>query len=729
MNRSLFIIVLALAGHILPAQPKATIYGKVSSAGEPLMLANIVCVSTGYGAASDEHGEYRIILPAGTYKVRCSMVGYRTQIKEVSLNAGQRLQLDFELEETPLQLGEIVTTAGRRPQSLEEVPVSLSIMEGRDIDFRALTSLDEALRYIPGVNMTDDQVNIRGSSGYSRSLGSRVLLLIDGFPLLSADGGEIKHDVVPMFDVERIEVLKGAGSALYGSSALGGVVNVITSKPQNDELRFRLFSGFYDRTSYADWNWWGESPRWFNAAYGRIQKVYTASSFRISAGVYGNQGYRKMDDFVRWNVTGSGWLKLANNHQLHVSANIASNNRGNWIFWKSLKQPLVPPDNTDLSERVVSNKQYVYAKHSWLVNSLFSMENRLYVYHTENDTKSDTSDFSLRPADRVQSSAYVVGYQWQGIYSGVQGHLLTGGMDASWYYVDARTFGRRSAVSWALYLQDEFSLFRDVRVTAGVRGDYTKVDIAKVDGRFNPRVGMTYDPAPGSTIRASVGLGFRSPSIAERFAVAGAAGLQTKPNPDILSERSTSYEIGFRQVIFPFAVIDLALFRNDYNDLVEPIIDSSDARIVFQNITQARILGGEISISSTMFDDLLQFQLGYTYLDPVDLTLNQTLKYRPRHLLIMNMNLHYGAFLAGVDVRYLSRVETIDDEISFIVRDADKRVPIWRTDVRLQWKSRLLGHELLLTGMVNNLFNYYYVEVVGNMAPIRYFTLVLETSL
>ncbi|NOY05124.1 MAG: TonB-dependent receptor, partial [Chlorobi bacterium] len=400
-----------------------------------------------------------------------------------------------------------------------------------------------------------------------------MLLLIDGFPILSADGGEIKHDVVPMFDVEKIEVLKGAGSALYGSSALGGVVNVITAKPRSNDLRLRMFSGFYDKTKYAEWNWWGTSPRWFNAAYGRIQRVYGSSSFRVSGGVYGNQGYRKMDDFLRWNVTASGWLKLAKDHRLHVSANVASNHRGNWIFWRSLKHPLVPPENADLSERVVSEKQYVYAKHSWLVNSFFSMENRLYLYHTSNDTKSDTSDFSLRPADRVQSSAYVAGYQWQGIYSGIKGHLLTGGMDASFSYVDAQTFGRRTATSWALYLQDEVSLFSGMRLTVGARGDYTKVDIAKVDGRINPRLGMAYDIAPGSTMRASVGLGFRSPSIAERFAVAGAAGLQTKPNPDLLPERSTSYEIGFRQVIFPFAVVDVALFRNDYRDLVEPIID------------------------------------------------------------------------------------------------------------------------------------------------------------
>ncbi|NOY05125.1 MAG: PEGA domain-containing protein [Chlorobi bacterium] len=173
MKKALLIAGLALAGHVLSAQPKAVIYGKVSSAGEPLIMANVICIGTGYGAASDEKGEYKITLPGGTYRVRCSMVGYRTQIKEITIKNGQRLKLDFELEETPLQLGEVVTTAGRRPQSLEEVPVSLSVMEGRDIDFRALTSLDQALRYIPGVNITDDQVNIRGSSGYSRARWAR----------------------------------------------------------------------------------------------------------------------------------------------------------------------------------------------------------------------------------------------------------------------------------------------------------------------------------------------------------------------------------------------------------------------------------------------------------------------------------------------------------------------------------------------------------------------------
>src|SRR5207249_11340086 len=125
-------------------------------------------------------------------------------------------------------LSPIVVTAGKREQSLQDVIASVALVSDSQIARRAVASIDEAVDRTPGVQFLNGQVNIRGSTGYVQGLGSRVLLLVDGVPANQGDRGGINWDLVPLEEVQRVEVAKGAGSSLYGSSALGGVVNVIT---------------------------------------------------------------------------------------------------------------------------------------------------------------------------------------------------------------------------------------------------------------------------------------------------------------------------------------------------------------------------------------------------------------------------------------------------------------------------------------------------------------------
>jgi iron complex outermembrane receptor protein len=143
--------------------------------------------------------------------------------------------------------------------------MSVSTMDAGSISRRNIITLDDALRYVPGVNLTEYQVNVRGSSGYSRGAGSRVLLLVDGIPFVTGDTGEMNFETLPVGQIERVEVVKGAASALYGSSALGGVINVITKRiPEQPETRIRAFGGFYGTPSFPQWDWGGghEVSRW-----------------------------------------------------------------------------------------------------------------------------------------------------------------------------------------------------------------------------------------------------------------------------------------------------------------------------------------------------------------------------------------------------------------------------------------------------------------------------------
>ena len=105
-----------------------------------------------------------------------------------------------------------------------------------------ISNLENALRYVPGVNMTEDQISIRGSSGYSRGAGSRVLLALDGIPFYTGDTGETIWEMIPTAVIKRVEIIKGAASSLYGSTAIGGVINVITNDiPKNPPTFFKVF--------------------------------------------------------------------------------------------------------------------------------------------------------------------------------------------------------------------------------------------------------------------------------------------------------------------------------------------------------------------------------------------------------------------------------------------------------------------------------------------------------
>lgn len=706
-----------------------SISGKViDELGDPLIGVNVMVKGTVLGSATNMKGEFSIQkVKAGDQVLVVSMIGYQKKEVLVVVEAGKTSSIPITLAESLVLTDEVVVTAGRRPQSFEEIPVSISVLEGRSIEERAIHSLDDALRKVPGVNMTESQVNVRGSSGYSRGIGSRVLLLMDGVPVLAGDAGEMKFDAIPMFMIDRIEVVKGAGSALYGSSALGGVINVITKRPEKQVTRFRLHSGFYENPRYPEWKWWGSSPRWFNGVDVQRVEVFESGHAMLTGGVRHNQGYRRRDDFIKWNATASAGLSISPMKQLKGMISYAYDDRGNWIFWQDLKHALEPPLGSDLTERIHSTKLQAAVEYRESVSSSFAYHVRGSYYRTAYDTFSDTSDFSLRPADKTQSTAQVFMGQFQGTTTPWDNHIIVAGIEGQFHHVDARTYGNRDGVTVAVYAQDDVKLPYSINLSAGARFDITRIDTSESEYEVNPRVGATWSAGDGTVFRASYGWGFRSPSIAERFTSAAGAGLTTKPNPHLRSERSTSYELGFQQKLPIPATVDVALFVNDFENLVEPTIDAQDGRIYFSNITSARIEGAEVLLRASFFDKVFETMLGYTYIFPKDRTTNSIMKYRPRHLAHAEGNLTFEQWKFGVDFRYASRIEEIDRALALVVTDADKRVETFLTDVRLSYHhSAFLP--LRITLSANNLFQYHFVEVPGNLSPIRNFILTIASE-
>ena len=222
--------LLAAPISLASGQEVGVAYGTVrDTAGAAIPRVQLRVMNTELRTTVEANGHYRIgAIPAGRVVLNAWLIGYRQAFDTIEVVGGDSVQVDVILAPSPLTVGPIVVTAAKRSQFLDQAVTSVALVSDSEIARRAVSTVDEAVNKAPGVLFLNGQVNIRGSSGFVEGLGSRVLLLVDGVPANQGDRGGIDWDMLPLEEVDRVEVVKGAGSSLYGSAAFGGVVNVIT---------------------------------------------------------------------------------------------------------------------------------------------------------------------------------------------------------------------------------------------------------------------------------------------------------------------------------------------------------------------------------------------------------------------------------------------------------------------------------------------------------------------
>lgn len=721
----LFLLTMVLIPISLAAQ-SGSVTGRVTTAagGHPLPGVNVLVSGTTRGTTTDGEGKFALArIPPGTYAVVFSLIGYaRETVAAVEVRTDQTTDVSATLSQLPIQTEPVVVTAGRREQSLQDVPVSVSSVDASTLSAKNFVTIDDALRYVPGVNVTEYQVNIRGSSGYSRGVGSRVLLLVDGIPFLTGDTGELNFETIPVGQVDRIEVVKGASSALYGSSALGGVVNVLTRPiPELPATRVRVYGGLYGAPSFSSWDWHGGARM--------LDGQSITHSFRsgdIGVMLHGartaDDGYKQNDFRRRYNLYVKTTIGLGAYDDLSLTGNLMHQKRGSFLYWKDLSHALVPPD-AQLGDLVRSTRFFLAGQYRRAVspNLLLTMRG-LWFRNLWTDTIDTLSNDSR--SDILRSDI-------QGTWTPGADHVVTFGVDGNLERVNADLFGSRTGGGWALYAQDEFPVFAGLRFTIGGRFDYQDRDSLEASSQFNPKAGLVYTPVPGTALRASYGRGFRTPSIAEAFITAQAGGLDIIPNPSLRAESSSSLEAGISQLLGETALVDAAVFQTDFRDLIEPRFVSVGGALKgqFRNVTRARVQGVELSARIGLFARSLQLDIGYTAVYPRDLELRDILKYRPRRILYAAASLRRGMVSFGVDFRHLSRVERIDEDFGSIVNDAGERVAMFVVDARAGADFTGAGFPVAAMLNLNNLFQYNYVDWIGNLSPPRTIMLTLETRL
>jgi outer membrane receptor protein involved in Fe transport len=187
-------------------------------------------------------GEYSITIAPGIYKVNFSFMGMEPQNFDIELAKGEVKEIIVQMAEEINPMREVTVTGSKSGTQLAKNTVSIDVVKPALVDNTNATKVDDVVDKVPGVNVVDGQANIRGGAGWSYGAGSRVLILVDDLPFMSADAGSANWRDIPVENIDQIEVLKGAASALYGSSALNGIINIRTGYAKaKRETKFSIF--------------------------------------------------------------------------------------------------------------------------------------------------------------------------------------------------------------------------------------------------------------------------------------------------------------------------------------------------------------------------------------------------------------------------------------------------------------------------------------------------------
>jgi outer membrane receptor protein involved in Fe transport len=645
---------------------------------------------------TDDNGFYSVRLEkSGLTKIDVSYVGFNTLSKQEVFTNNTYENFNFLLREISTLLKITTVTSGKFEKALSEVTVSMEVLTPKLIENINTRKLDDALQKIPGVNIIDGQPNIRGGAGWSYGAGSRVLVLMDDIPALQADAGLTNWKDFPVENIEQVEIVKGAASALYGSSAMNGIINIRTGFAKSTpETKISTQYTTYLPPSDERKKWWTQSPYDGTFSIGHKQK-FGKFDLATSALYFNQSNYLKdcYEKYGRFNLNSR--YRITDRFTVGISANYNKGASQNFFYWKDNQDSAFIGSNGSYSSsdkvRYTIDPNITYFDKSGNRHKLLGR-----YYRVDNALNNNQSN---------SSNLFYSEYQFQ---RKIGKTVVTAGAVATTSNTNAQLYGDTifNSLNLAGYAQAD-AKFGKLNLSVGMRFEENTINgpktvrfnldpdrskdsifVSKTGGKYSEsrpvfRLGLNYQAAEFTFIRASWGQGYRFPTIAETFISTSAGGLQIKPNPILTSETGWTTEIGVKQG-YRNDHLDLswdgAIFWSQYSNMMEFQISPTLARAAslfnFQslNVGNTDIRGFEVSMSGEYrFGDLTSsILMGYTYIDPtfrnfdpkrdtVSSSANyNVLKYRFKHNVKFDAELDYKSFGLGVSVQYNSFMESVD---------------------------------------------------------------------
>lgn len=625
-----------------------TIQGKVVDGGDNSDLPGVKCVvtETNQGTMTGEGGKFTLKTPRKPQvRILFSITDYKDTVYTITTEPGKDVyDVEIIVNSSAVTMNTQVITAGRHAQDLNKVTASMDVMQSSKVDLQATNDVEDALQMGSGVDVIDGQPNIRGSSGYAYGVGSRVMVMLDGLPLLSADASAAQFDLIPTDNIQQIEVMKGASSVLYGSSALGGVINVITADaPDSGKTSIRLRGTMYGPPRDKRLDWDGDK----NATTGAINVFHSRKVGRhdvtglVDAWKESGWKHNTEAEQARVQIMTKFRPKAIEGMTWGINGSVKYDSSRTFIFWDSYY-----PDTAVYApfSNVPRNSLGAYSGTSTARNQL-NMRYTLDPFIKYLTDSGNVHMFRSHIQRQVftnnsnQSNRSTVAYNDYQYTTSVLDDRVTWVSGATFIYntaiADSLYKGGHHSINLAGYTQLDGAITSKLNATVGGRFDYIRIDDSFTVSAPVFRAGLNYEPIKGTNLRASWGQAFRSPSISERYTSTATGGLVIIPNPSIQVEKGWTAEVAVRQGFLAgnkkrsiLGFVDVAGFVMDYNNMIEfgvtppAVFNPFDPpQFSARNVADARITGVEASTMVQLTYDKWHFDLngGITYIDPKNL--------------------------------------------------------------------------------------------------------------
>ncbi len=549
----------------------AHIVGHVVSGSEHLPYANVNIKGTTIGIAADQTGHFQLLhVPVGELKVVASMIGYKTSEVTVFIKEGETSEIKFELEPDVLSLQEVVVSADRNARKRNDAPVIVNTITPSLFNFSQSVTLSEGLNFSSGLRMENNCQNCGFNQLRMNGMeGPYTQILINSRPVFSGLAGVYGLELIPSNMIERVEVVRGGGSALYGSNAIAGTVNLILKDPVSNSFEAGVSSGLIgiglknagqpapDHTVSFNTSIVSDDQKTGLAIYGfaRDKKVFDANddgfseiaplaSTTIGSRFFHRVGYRS---------------KLAVDY-FNIKEERAGGNRHDY-----------PLHERDIAESV---KHDLHAG-AITYDNFFRGNDLLSVFASVQGLKRDSyygANRSLGDYGKTKDLTYNIGAQYKmymdnsSVLTGIEttrgaltdrklgypdydNAVIVDGEIVEVPHLPNITVANQVSLTTGIFTQYELDIEK-LKIALGARYDNYRIEDKQVDGSvktgnvFSPRISFLYDISPGLKARLSYASGYRAPQIFDEdlhIETSGSRQVINTNDPGLKQETSHSF--------------------------------------------------------------------------------------------------------------------------------------------------------------------------------------------
>jgi outer membrane receptor for ferrienterochelin and colicins len=597
-----FLTAMTFSLSHVTAQTNGVVKGIVTLGGNRDLAAgaHVVLPAMNRGTSADQHGRFVMRnIPEGTYAIEIRYIGYRPEKLHVVVTEGKESTLEVNLTETPFPLDEVVVTGSLTKHKLKDTPVITEVISQKDLAGYGSSDLADIMGAQTGIEISTGIGQTHSAQLHGLS-DNHVLVLVDGERVTGRVDGAVDLGQIPLNTIDKIEVVKGPLSSVYGSEAIGGVVNIITKDPGfASKINLSTTLGSYGRQDYELM-----AANGFRNAFGDN----TSARFALTTGwnKFFGVDYNPFDNFMempeydRKNIGVTSFFDFGHTASVNLKGQ----------YYKDRSEWMAGDSTVYLNDISTNEKWSTVAQGQYRVSQALDLKVTANLSHNTHGSSEVSANGTATRNDA--SKEEVRTYRTQLSYIPYASSLLTGGYEYDFESANSTRIqgGVRNYINNILFFEDEWA-FTSFMVTAG--GRYSNNSV--YGEFFSPRLSAMYKATDNITFRASYGKGFRAPSINELFidfANTG-VGYTVIGEPSLRPEKSDGYNAGMQ-----YTRDDLVWFRvNFYYNKLENLIDyyvksASPITLTYHNITEAVTKGVDIDVDLHPFEQWT-LSIGYAY--------------------------------------------------------------------------------------------------------------------